>query len=39
MRRLAESLRGLESPRIVLRRLEQRDAPVLEEMVRDAADK
>lgn len=37
MRRLAESLRGLESPRIVLRRLEQRDAPALEEMVRDAA--
>ena len=35
MRRLAERLRYLESPGIVLRRLERDDAAALEELVRD----
>ena len=35
MRRMAEQLRYLESPRIVLRRLERCDAAALEELVRD----
>ena len=35
MRRLAERLRYLESPGIVLRRLERDDAAALEELVHD----